>query len=159
MISPESPGKRIGFILTTLVISICLSAAAVAGLPVLGPTNWPSHSYKKGGAAPGARGQRIFRSPADASRALIGAMSTYDRQKLSGILGSEGEKTVFPVNSGAERRAVCDRFVKAYHEKHHVMKLNSREAVLRLGKEEKAFPVSLERYHGYWRFSGHTSMR
>ncbi len=151
MISSKFRDQRMGLMLAALVLSVSLSVSAVARLPVLGPTNWPKDSYKK---APGARGQRIFHSPEGAAAALIGAMRIHDGQKLSDILGAEGKKIVFPVNSAAELRTVCDRVVRAYHERNRIMKVGSSEAVLKIGTDERTFPVSIERFHGYWRFSG-----
>ncbi len=60
-----------------------------------GGTNWPSDAYRKNRVSSGAGGQRIFRSPGDAFHALIGAMNSHDQQRLTDILGPEGEKLSF----------------------------------------------------------------
>lgn len=157
MILFESRSKSFGVMLVALVLSVfSLSLSADARLPVRGPTNWPSDVYKNGGKAPNAQGQRIFRSPAEAVNALIGAMSTYDEQKVTDILGPEGKKFIFSGESAAEDRAACDRYVKAYHEKNRIMKVSRSEAVLKIGKDERSFPVPMERAQGYWRFAGHS---
>ena len=157
MILFESRSKSFGVMLVALVLSVFfLSLSADARLPVRGPTDWPSDVYKNGGKAPDAKGQRMFRSPAEAVNALIGAMSAYDEQKVTDILGSEGKKFVFAGNSAAEDRAACDRYVKAYHEKNRIMKVSRSEAVLKIGKDERSFPVPMEKVRGYWRFAGHS---
>jgi hypothetical protein len=94
-------------LLPALLILSFLSLGASATARPLGSNIWPSDAYKKAG-----KGQRIFRSPQDGVKALVGAMSTYDGKKLVEILGPEGQRRVFPGNSAAERRAVCDHFSK-----------------------------------------------
>lgn len=148
MISPKAWKKGLWFLPALLILSLFYLGASATAVP-LGSNIWPSDAYKKDG-----KGQRIFRSPQDAVKALVGAMSTYDGKKLVEILGSEGQGKVFPGNSVAERRAVCDHFMKAYHEKHQIVKVGSSEAVLKIGNAQRAFPVALERVRGYWRFSG-----
>ncbi|MGC9197246.1 MAG: DUF2950 family protein [Syntrophobacteraceae bacterium] len=148
MISTKSWKKDLWFLPALLILSFFYLGASATAVP-LGSNIWPGAAYKKAG-----KGQRIFRSPQDAVKALVGAMSTYEGKKLVEILGPEGQRKVFPSNSVADLRAVCDHFTKAFHEKHQIVKVGGSEAVLKIGNAQRAFPVPLENVRGYWRFSG-----
>ena len=136
-------GLAIGLMAFFISVWFCDNAAAIRG--VGGQVIWPSDAYNKD------RGT-TYRSPQDAVKELVDALSSNDEKKLSAIFGPGGKQLISSGDEVADK-AARERFLQAYQEKNQIVKVSSKKAVLEIGNEAWPFPIPIERIGKDWRFS------
>ncbi|MGZ8908298.1 MAG: DUF2950 family protein, partial [Methylobacter sp.] len=92
-----------------------------------------------------------FASPEEASKALVDAARNMDKSKASVLFGSQYADIL---SSGDEVEDANNRenFLKMAEEKSAVENQEANKAILRLGKNDWAFPIPLVNNGGQWRF-------
>ena len=96
-------------------------------------------------------GQKIYRSPEDASLALASAAQRNEEKALLEILGPDGKQIV---SSGDETEDANDRanFVESYHEMHRLVKEPDGTTTLYIGAKNWPTPIPLMNKGGSWFF-------
>lgn len=94
--------------------------------------------------------QTAFRSPDDASRALVAAVQHRDVRTVKKILGASSE--LIRSNDKAEDALESERFVQKYQEMHRWVRGSDGSKTLYIGAENWPFPVPLVSREGAWRF-------
>jgi hypothetical protein len=95
--------------------------------------------------------QKTFASPEEAAVALVGALEKRDKAELSAIFGP-GSESVISSGDDVSDKAVRDKFLKAYAEKHSFEKQGGDRALLQVGNDDWPFPIPLARKGSVWRF-------
>jgi len=132
-----------------MLVCFCHSASALRGGPVI----WPSDAYEKSqgtNKSPGA--VQTFRSPEEAVKALVEALSANDEKKLLAIFGPGGKQLISSGDEVADR-AGRERFLQAYQEKNRIVEVNSKKAVLEIGNDDWPFPIPIVKAGKVWYFS------
>ncbi len=93
-----------------------------------------------------------YRTPEDAVKALVNALSTYEGKKLLAVFGPGGEDLVDSGDAVADK-AARERFLKAYREKNQISRVSPTKAILQVGKDSWPFPIPLEKVGQNWSFS------
>jgi hypothetical protein len=99
----------------------------------------------------GAGAQQLFKSPEEASAALVSAAKAGDQKAMVKVLGRGGADIASsgdPVADAATRQ----RFVSTYDAKHRIAPEGDDKAVLVIGDEDFPFPIPLIRRDGAWQF-------
>ena len=99
-------------------------------------------------AAPAS--QTDFRSPDEASRALVSAVQEHDEPSVARILG--GGVELISSDDKAGDILDRDRFVQKYQQMHRWVRESSGARVLYVGAENWPFPIPLVSRNGVWRF-------
>ncbi len=135
-------GLAIGIMASLISVLFCDSASALRGGPII----VPSDAYEKS--------QATFKSPEEAVKALVEALSANDEKKFLAIFGSgPGAKQLISSGDEVADRAGRERFLQAYQEKNRIAEVSSNKAVLEIGDEAWPFPIPIERVGKDWRFS------
>jgi hypothetical protein len=94
--------------------------------------------------------QTTFRSPEDASHALMAAVQKHDERAVTHILGAGAEL----VTSGDRLQDTLDRerFVQKYQEMHRLVQEPGGVTALYIGAENWPFPIPLVSRDGVWHF-------
>jgi hypothetical protein len=94
--------------------------------------------------------QTTFRSPEDASRALLAAVQKHDERAVTHILGAGTDL----VTSGDSLQDTLDReqFLRKYQEMHRLVQGPGEVTALYIGAENWPFPIPLVSRDGVWRF-------
>jgi len=145
-------GLAIGLMVALISFWFCGGAWAIRGLQ---PFQVPSDVYKKdqGNQRPKLN-QETYKSPEDAVKALVEALSANDEKKLIAIFGyGPGAKQLISSGDEVADKAARDRFLQAYQEKNRVAQVNSNKAVLEIGNDAWPFPIPIEKIGKDWRFS------
>ena len=95
--------------------------------------------------------QRSFASADDAANALVQAIKAHDRPAILGILGAGSEKWITSGDKVADR-AMGDRFVAAYEQKHAISPEGDARATLSIGPDDWPFAFPLVKSAGGWHF-------
>jgi hypothetical protein len=98
----------------------------------------------------GPSSQTAFRSPGDASRALVSAAQERDEQAVIKILG--GGSDLIRSDDNAEDALERERFVQKYQEMHRWVRQSGGIANLYIGAENWPFPIPLLARNGAWQF-------
>ncbi|MGA2229226.1 MAG: DUF2950 domain-containing protein [Syntrophobacteraceae bacterium] len=131
------------------LISILFYSPSARGAPFI----WPSDAYEKSqgtNKSPGA--VQTFRSPEEAVKALVEALSANDEKKLLAIFGPGGKQLISSGDEVADR-AGRERFLQAYQEKNRIVEVNSKKAVLEIGNDAWPFPIPINKIGKDWCFS------
>lgn len=96
-------------------------------------------------------GQKHFKSPEEAVRALAEAVKGNDTKELSAIFGPSGKEFISSGDQVADKTG-RERFAKAYEEMNKLVKENDAKAVLYLGNGEWPFPVPVVKKGDRWLF-------
>ena len=94
--------------------------------------------------------QTTFRTPEDASHALVAAVQKHDERAVTHILGAGAEL----VTSGDRLQDTLDRdrFVQKYQEMHRLVQEPGGVTALYIGAENWPFPIPLVSRDGVWHF-------
>ena len=98
-----------------------------------------------------AAGQKSFASPEAAISALVDAVKSSNKVKLSLILGAHGSKLISSGDAVADERGRA-AFVKAYSEASQLVFEGETGAVLVIGKKDWPFPIPLVKSDNTWAF-------
>lgn len=96
-------------------------------------------------------GQKSYASPEAAIAALVDAVKSSNKVKLSVILGSHGSKLINSGDVVADKRGRA-AFVKAYSEANKLAFESEAKAVLVIGKKNWPFPIPLVKSDNTWKF-------
>lgn len=139
-------GLAIGIVASLISVLFCDSASAR-------PVIWPSDAYKKSdGSNRSPEAVQSFRSPEEAVKALVEALSANDEKKLLAIFGPGGKQLISSGDEVADR-AGRERFLQAYQEKNRIVEVNSKKAVLEIGNDAWPFPIPINKIGKDWCFS------
>lgn len=108
------------------------------------------------GAAPDAARQPVYKTPEEASQALLSAVQGQNAQRLKELLGDSGlVETDQPELDVLERQ----QFAQKFGEMHRLVHLNDGSYVLQIGPENWPFPVPIVSQDGAWRFDTGAGLR
>jgi hypothetical protein len=97
-------------------------------------------------------GPKTFASPDDASKAVVEAAKTDNREAMLAIFGA-GSKDIIYSGDAAEDKAEFTGFVSDYDAMHRWRKLDNGSELLITGTDNKTFPVPLKKNDaGQWYF-------
>ncbi len=144
-------GLAIGIMASLISVSFCVNASARGG-----PIIWPSDAYEKNQGTNRSTGavHATFKSPEEAVKSLVEALSANDEKKLLAIFGyGPGAKQLISSGDEVADREGRERFLQAYQEKNRIVEVNSKKAVLEIGNDAWPFPIPIEKVGKDWRFS------
>jgi len=95
--------------------------------------------------------QRFYKSAEEAASALVDAVKKHERAALPAILGPGTEKWVTSGDAAADR-ALGERFVAAYEQKHAIVPEGDARATLAIGPDDWPFAFPLVKSDKGWRF-------
>jgi len=98
--------------------------------------------------------QQSFRSPEDATKALLSALESKDKKALLAVFGPGSEDIVSsgdPVADEASR----ERFVQWYQQKHFLENESKGRVFLNVGKVDWPFPIPIVKKDSLWQFDAH----
>jgi len=96
-------------------------------------------------------GQKSYTSPEAAIAALVDAVKSNNKVKLSVILGSHGSKLISSGDAVADAHGRTT-FVKAFNEANKLVFEGDAKAVLAIGKDDWPFPIPLVKSDNTWKF-------
>lgn len=96
-------------------------------------------------------GQKTFRSPEDASKALYSAVQSNNPSAMIEIFGPDANE-IISTGDPVEDENTRDQFVTKYKEMHHVGGDENGTTTLYIGAEDWPLPVPLVRESGMWHF-------
>ena len=133
----------------TARVGLCLGVAWAA---LLSPALHAAEPAATPAALPAVK-QRAFRTPEEASQALILAAEQFDVQALTEILGPDGVDLVVTEDRVQDRNQSA-AFAAQAREKTLVVRdsKNKKVAVLSVGTEEWPLPIPIVKHSGRWRF-------
>lgn len=111
-----------------------------------------------GSAYAAASAQRTFPTPDDATKALLEAVKANDEKGALSILGPGTDKWIHSGDPVADR-ALRDRFVAAYDQKHGIEQVNDKRALLTVGPDDWPFAFPLVKAGTAWRFDSEAGKR
>jgi hypothetical protein len=94
--------------------------------------------------------QTAFRSPDEASRALVSAVREHDERAVGKILGAGSD--LISSDDKAEDTLERERFVEKYQEMHRWVGESGGITTLYIGAENWPFPIPLVSRNGEWQF-------
>lgn len=95
--------------------------------------------------------QKNYATPAAAVTALVDAVRSGNKVKLSAILGSHGSKLISSGDAVADERGRA-AFIRAYGEANKLVFDGDAKAMLEIGKDDWPFPIPLVKSGSTWRF-------
>ena len=95
--------------------------------------------------------QRFYPSAEEAASALVAAVKKHERAALPAILGPGSEKWITSGDTVADR-ALGERFVAAYEQKHAIQADGDARATLAIGPDDWPFAFPLVKSDKGWRF-------
>src|SRR5262249_28938676 len=95
--------------------------------------------------------QRVFRSPASAAAALVGAARVDNLKEMAAILGPEGEDVVNSGDAVADNHARED-FVKRYDQMHRLAYNAQSQVILYVGADNWPLPIPIVKRGDGWVF-------
>jgi hypothetical protein len=98
------------------------------------------------------KGQKKFKSPEDAFKALIEAARNNDTAELLAIFGPEGKDIISSGDAVADRRA-RERFVKRAADGVKFSKLDDKTMLPVIGRDDCSFPIPIVKSGQGWVFS------
>src|SRR6516225_4296584 len=102
-------------------------------------------------AASVASVQQAFKTPDEATRALVSAAKAGDMKAIATVLGPDGDDIVSSGDEVADA-ATREKFVAAYDAKHQVAMEGDNKAIMIIGQDDFPLPIPLVRKSGMWRF-------
>jgi hypothetical protein len=96
-------------------------------------------------------GQRSFKSPEEAVKALIDATKGNDTKELMAIFGPVGKELIFSGDEVADQVG-RDRFTKAYEVMNRVVSENEKKVILHVGNRDWPFPIPIVKEGESWFF-------
>jgi hypothetical protein len=96
-------------------------------------------------------GQKSFKSPEEAVKALIDATKGNDTKELMAIFGPVGKELILSGDEVADQFG-RDRFVKAYGEMNRLVSENEKKVILHVGNREWPFPIPVVKEGESWFF-------
>jgi hypothetical protein len=96
-------------------------------------------------------GQKGFKSPEEAIKALIDAVKGNDTKELMAIFGPAGKELIFSGDEVADQIG-RDRFVKAYEAMNRVVSENEKKVILRVGNRDWPFAIPVVKEGESWFF-------
>lgn len=105
--------------------------------------------YQSGFAADA--GQKSFKSPEEAVRALIEAVKGDNTKELLMIFGPAGKELISSGDEVADK-AWRDRFVKAYEEMNKLVSENDKKIILHVGNGDWPYPIPVVKKGENWVF-------
>jgi hypothetical protein len=105
-----------------------------------------------GSAHAGELKQKLFGSPEEAVKTLVGAIRANDNKELLAIFGPAGKPLVSSGDEVAEQME-RERFVKAYEEMNQLEKRDENRVILHVGSQDWPFPIPIVRQGQSWYFS------
>lgn len=107
-------------------------------------------------AAPAASPQPTYKTPEEASQALLDAVKAKDAGRLKDILGDSGlVETEEPELDALEK----EQFAQKYGELHRLVRRTDGSYVLKIGPENWPFPVPIVAQDDAWRFDSGAGLR
>ena len=97
-------------------------------------------------------GQKSFKSPEEAVKALIDATKGNDIKELMAIFGPAGKELIFSGDEVADQVG-RDRFVKAYEMMSRVVSEDEKKAILHVGNRDWPFPIPIVKDGENWFFN------
>ena len=95
--------------------------------------------------------QRVFRSPASAAAALVGAARVDNLKEMAAILGPEGEDVVSSGDAVADNNARED-FTKRYDQMHRLAYNAQGQVILYVGADNWPLPIPIVKHGDRWLF-------
>ncbi|MBI5846642.1 MAG: DUF2950 domain-containing protein [Nitrospirae bacterium] len=95
--------------------------------------------------------QRTFASPDEAAKALAVAVKNNNSKELVAILGPGSGDLIFSGDE-VDDRMRKERFMKAYEEKNNTELRGADKALLRIGSQDRLFPIPVIRKRDRWFF-------
>jgi hypothetical protein len=141
--------RRISIALTLLTAGLM---AAFGAMSLASPTTPAATSAAAAPAAPAAA-QRTFKTPEEASEALVAAAEKFDVPAMTDILGSSGVDLVV-TDDEVQDRNTSKAFAAAARAKSKVVRdaKNAKIARLMIGADDWPLPIPMVQEHGVWRF-------
>lgn len=134
----------------------CLAVALGLSVLPLTATQAQSGSKQPGPAAAAAPAQPVYKTPEEASQALLDAVQRQDAQRLKELLGEASlVETDQPELDVLERK----QFVEKYQRMHRLAHRTDGSYVLKIGPENWPFPVPIVQDGGAWRFDSGEGLR
>jgi hypothetical protein len=100
-------------------------------------------------------GQKSFKSPEEAVKALIDAVKRNDTKELMGIFGPRGRELIFSGDEVADKVG-RERFVKACEAMNRVVPENENKVILHVGNRDWPFPIPIVKEGESWLFDTKT---
>ena len=97
-------------------------------------------------------GQKSFKSPEEAVKALIDATKGNDTKELMAIFGPAGKELILS-GDGVADQVGRDRFVKAYEMMSRVVSEDEKKAILHVGNRDWPFPIPIVKEGESWFFN------
>lgn len=107
--------------------------------------------FAAGAGAATPQPQRSFASADEAANALVQAVKAHDRPAILAILGAASERWITSGDKVADR-ALGERFVAAFEQKHAIAPDGDARATLTLGSDDWPFAFPLVKSDKGWRF-------
>lgn len=134
----EMPLKHCGITITAFVL------AMVFVIPLAG--------CKGGSDKPGKASIKMFRSPDDASNALLIAAKSGDQNALTEIFGPDSKNVLFSGDTVQDKQT-ADLFMAGYEVMHRWRKMQDGGQILLVGADNFPFPIPLKKSSdGNWFF-------
>ncbi len=96
-------------------------------------------------------GQKSFKSPEEAVKALIDAIKVNDTKELMAIFGPAGKELFFSGDEVADQ-VWRERFVKAYETANRAVSENEKRVILHVGNRDWPFPIPVVKEGESWFF-------
>jgi hypothetical protein len=96
-------------------------------------------------------GQKSFKSPEEAVKALIDAIKGNDTKELMAIFGPAGKELISSGDEVADQFG-RDRFVRAYEATNRVVSENEKKVILHVGNRDWPFPIPIVKEGETWFF-------
>ena len=96
-------------------------------------------------------GQKSFKSPEEAVKALVDASKGNDKKELMAIFGPAGKELISSGDEVADQ-AGRDRFVRAYEATNRVVSENEKKVILHVGIKDWPFPIPIVKEGENWFF-------
>ena len=149
-------GPRVLFLGLTIAIMASLIPVLLGGsASARGHHIWPADAYKGAGSH-----AKDYKSPEEAVKALVAALSAHDGKMLLAIFGNtSGNKQLVSSGDEVADKTNRERFVQAYQDKNQIVRVGGNKAVLEIGKDGWPFPIPIVRAGNVWHFSAKDGRR
>jgi hypothetical protein len=134
-----------------------LVAIVTAGLLAMSPAQAADTKAAPEAKKAAAPKQKVYGTPEEAVKDLVGAVKARDSKLLLSILGPEGKPIASSGDKVADREG-GERFVKAYEEANKLEKLGDDRIVVSVGKDSWPFPIPVVKEAAGWRFDTKTGL-
>lgn len=125
-------------------LSNCVPRISVTTLAVLGSLGLAANPSA-------ARDPRSFKTPDEATAALVEAARANSERDILSVLGPGGAQ-IASSGDPTEDKSIREQFVSAYDTKHQLTMEGNDKAVLIVGRDDFPFPIPLVRAADGWKF-------